>query len=112
MRKDSTRYVSDKQEKRTAKNLGGKVQISSGSSAFLKGDVVLDTCLVECKTCMKPKQSFSIKKEWLEKINEQCFAMRKRYPILAFDFGEDENYYILDEKTMKKFVEFLDSEKE
>ena len=110
MRKDSTRYASDKQEKRTAKNLGGRVQVSSGSSAFFKGDVVLDTCLVECKTCMKPKESFSIKKEWLAKIQEQCFAMRKRYPILAFDFGDEENYYILDEKTMRKFVEFLKSE--
>ena len=110
MRKDSTRYVSDKHEKRTAKQLGGKVQVSSGSSPFFKGDVVLNNCLVECKTCMTPKNSFSIKKEWLEKIQEQCIQMRKRFPILAFDFGSGENYYIIDEKTMRKFCEFLEQE--
>lgn len=108
--KDSTRYYSDKQEKRTAKNLNAKVQTSSGSSAFLKGDVVSDTCLIECKTSMSEKNSFSIKKEWLDKIEEQCFEMRKRYPILAFDFGDGENYYVLNEKVMKKFIEFLNNE--
>ena len=110
MNKDSTRYVSDKHEKRTAKNLGGKVQVSSGSSAFLKGDVVTEKCLVECKTCMSEKKSFSIKKEWLEKIEEQCIQMRKQYPVLAFDFGDGENYFIINERVMRKFVEFLDSE--
>ena len=108
--KDSTRYYSDKQEKRTAKNLNATVQTSSGSSAFLKGDVVSDTCLIECKTSMSEKKSFSIKKEWLDKIEEQCFEMRKRYPILAFDFGDGENYYVLNEKVMKKFIEFLNNE--
>ena len=108
MRRDSTRFISNQHEKRTAKNIGGKVQTSSGSSAFLKGDVFTDKCLVECKTCMKEKQSFSIKKEWLDKIEEQCISMGKIYPILAFDFGDGENFYIINEKTMKSFVEFLD----
>lgn len=106
--KGSTRYVSNKHEKRTSKNIGAKMQVSSGSSAFLKGDLFTDSCLVECKTCMTEKKSFSIKKEWLEKIEEQAIEMRKQYPILAFDFGDGENYYILNEKVMKKFIEFLD----
>ena len=110
MRKDSTRSVSNKHEKRTAKKLGVDVQTSSGSSAFLKGDVISRKCLVECKTAMTEKKSFSIKKEWLEKIDEQCFEMGKQYPILAFDFGDGENYYILNEKMMKKFVEYLDQQ--
>ena len=108
--RNSTRYASDKHEKRTAKNLGVKQQKSSGSSPFLKGDVVSEKCLIECKTALSEKKSFSIKKEWLDKINEQCFAMGKRFPILAFDFGDGDNFYILDEKTMKKFIEFLDQE--
>ena len=106
--KKSTRYYSDKQEKRTAKSLGGSVQISSGSSLFLKGDVVLDNCLIECKTSTTEKKSFSIKKEWLDKIDEQAFAMKKKYPILAFDFGDNENYYILNERTFKQFIDYLD----
>ena len=105
-----TRYYSDKQEKRTAKKLNAKVQTSSGSSSFLKGDVISQNCLVECKTVTSIQKSVSIKKEWLEKIEEQCFAMGKRYPILAFDFGDGENYYILNESLMKKFIEFLDCE--
>jgi len=107
MEKKPTRYYSDRQEKRTAKKLGAKVQTSSGSSDFLKGDVVSDTCLIECKTCITEKKSFSIKKEWLEKVDEQCYAMGKRYPILAFDFGDGENYYVLPESVMKKFIEYL-----
>lgn len=108
--KNSTRYYSDRHEKRTAKNIGASVQTSSGSSDFLKGDVVSEKCLIECKTCTSEKKSFSIKKEWLEKIDTQCISMRKTYPILVFDFGDGDNYYVLNEKVMKKFVEFLDSE--
>lgn len=108
--KKSTRYVSDKHEKRTAKKLSATTQTSSGSSDFLKGDVVSNKCLIECKTAMTEKKSFSIKKEWLDKIDEQCFSMGKKYPILAFDFGTGDNYYILNELVMKKFVEFLDNQ--
>lgn len=108
--KNSTRYYSDIQESRTAKNLGGQVQVSSGSGNFRKGDVFTERCLVECKTATKEVKSVSIKKEWLEKIREQCLGMRKQYPIVAFDFGDGENYYIIDEKTMQKFIEFLDNE--
>ena len=109
---NSTRAYSDRHEKNTAKKLGASVQTSSGSSAFLKGDVVSASCLIECKTCTTEKKSFSIKKEWLDKIEEQCLEMRKRYPILAFDFGDGDNYYILNERVMRKFIEFLDSENE
>lgn len=108
--KKSTRYYSDRHEKRTAKNIGAKVQTSSGSSSFLKGDVISTKCLIECKTSTSEKKSFSIKKEWLEKLEEQCFAMGKKHPILVFDFGDGNNYYILNEQMMRKFVEFLDSE--
>lgn len=108
--KNSTRFYSDKHEKRTASDLGGRVQTSSGSSAFLKGDVFTENCLVECKTSISEKKSFSIKREWLDKIKEQCREMNKRYPILAFDFGDGENFYVLNEQVMRRFVEFLDSE--
>lgn len=108
--KNATRYYSDIQESRTAKNLGGQVQVSSGSGNFRKGDVFTERCLIDCKTSMKEVKSVSVKKEWLEKIREQCRGMRKQYPIIAFDFGDGDNYYIIDEKTMQKFIEFLDNE--
>ena len=71
--KNSNRYYSDRHEKRTAKNIGAKVQTSSGSSAFLKGDLYSDKCLIECKTATTEKKSFSIKKEWLEKLESFIF---------------------------------------
>ena len=105
-----TRYYSDKQEKRTAKVLGGKVQAGSGCSAFVKGDVSTDKCLIECKTSTTEKKSFSVKREVLDKIEEQAFAMRKPYPVLAFNFGDnEENYYVINERTFIQFQEFLNT---
>ena len=106
--KNSTRYYSDRHEKRTAKSLNAKVQTSSGSSAFLKGDVVSNNCLIECKTATSEQKSRSIRKEWLDKIEEQCFEMGKKFPILAFDYGDGENYYIINERVMKQFIDWLD----
>lgn len=104
-----TRYYSDQHEKRTAKVLNSKVQVCSGSSSFYKGDVVSKNCLIECKTCIKEKKSVSIKKEWLEKIEEQSFSMRKKFGVVAFDFGDNENYYIINEKTFKQFINYLET---
>ena len=108
-----TRYYSNKQEKAVAKVIGGKQVANSGATKFSKGDAVSEHILVECKTCTKPKQSFAIKKEWLEKNAEEAFAMNKQYSVLAFNYGEDEdNYYVLDERTFKKFLEFINSEED
>ena len=102
-----TRYFSSEQEKRTAKNLGGKTVANSGASAFCGGDVKLNNFLIECKTKTTESQSMSIKKEWLNKIKEEALAQRKRFYSLAFDFGGNENYYIIDEKTFKYFIDIL-----
>lgn len=97
-----TRFYSNKQEKKVAKAVGGKQVVNSGATAFEKGDVQTDNILIECKTCIENKKSFSIKKEWLEKNKEEAFAMGKDYSVLAFNFGSNsENYYIIDERTFK-----------
>lgn len=90
-----------------AKAVGGKKVSNSGATAFNKGDVVTDNWLIECKTCISPKKSFTIKKEWLSKNKEEAFACRKEYNALAFNFGDNENYYIVDEKTFKMCLELL-----
>ena len=101
----NTRKYSKKQEKYVAKTLGGKVQPNSGATPFLKGDVVADNWLVECKTQLTSKKSMSIKKEWLDKLEEERFAMRKQFMTLAFNFGPDEEiYYVVPEKTMKALM--------
>lgn len=63
--KNSTRYYSTMQEDYVAKTLKGKLVPNSGAGKFSGGDIVNKeaSILVECKTCMKEKDSFSIKKE-------------------------------------------------
>lgn len=102
-----TRFYSDKQEKHIAKVTRGKQTANSGATAFSKGDVRTDQFLIEAKTCVSEKQSFSIKKEWLLKNEEERFAMGKDYSALAFNFGDDENYYIISEKLFVKLITLL-----
>lgn len=110
MNKNSTRYYSSQQEKSIAKALGGKCQANSGATLFSKGDVKTDNWLFEAKTCMTEKQSFSIKKEWLDKLQEEAFAMNKEFFSLVFNFGinSNENFYILNERTFKQILKLLE----
>jgi hypothetical protein len=105
-----TRFYSKKQETKVAKAVEGKPVANSGAAPFVAGDVTTDTFLIECKTCVKEKQSFSIKKEWLEKNEKEKFMVGKSYSALAFDFGGDEQYYIINERLFKKLVKFLKQE--
>lgn len=102
----NTRKYSSKQEKHVAKKLGGKVQPNSGATPFLKGDVTIGKdWLLECKTQTTNKKSITIKKEWLTKLEEERFAMRRTDSALAFNFGPDEPvYYIINEKTFKELI--------
>ena len=103
----TTREASTAQEKKIAKARGARRVANSGATKFDKGDVVLGSeWLIEAKTAMEPKKSFSIKKEWLEKLREEKFACKKEYNALCFDFGDEGNrYYILDEDTFKTLIE-------
>lgn len=106
-----TRWYSNKQEKYVAKAIKGKTVPNSGAIRFGAGDVTTDDWLLECKTCTTEKKSFSIKREWLDKNEEEAFAMRKAYNALAFNFGPDtDNYYIIDERTFKHVVELMRKE--
>lgn len=105
--KKPTRYYSKKQENRTAKILGGDTVPNSGAANFCGGDVKLDNFLIECKTLTAEKQSMSIKKDWLEKTKQEAISQRKRFYALAFDFGSNDNYYVIDEKTFKYFLDIL-----
>ena len=56
---------------------------------------------------MKEQESFNIKKEWLEKLKHESFAMRKEFFALVFNFGKGENFYILSEKEFKEILSIL-----
>jgi len=107
--KNSTKYYSQKHEESVAKALKGSVVKGSGASKFSLGDVrVSDKILIECKTSTEEKQSYSVKKSVLEKIAQESREMRRYFSILAFNFGPNtENYYIIDEDTVKFLVECI-----
>ena len=101
-----TRFYSNRQEKAVAKAINGKQTSNSGATAFIKGDVLTDNWLIECKTMTSEKESFTIKKSWLAKNKEEAFAMGKDYNALCFDFGDNgTRYYVIDEKTFKQLKE-------
>lgn len=103
-----TRKYSDKQEKAIAKKVGGKTTPNSGGTKFSGGDILTDTFLIEAKTSTKDKKSFSIKKEWLEKMQEQAFEQGRQNSALAIDFGDGINYYLISERLFKALVEYLE----
>ena len=112
--KEATRYASSVQEKRVAGKLNGVVSSNSGAGLFNKGDVVCEdaSLLVECKTCMEPKKSFSIKKEWIEKNKEEAFRLRLDNHVIAFsfDYQDKKDYYVIDDKLMEFLVRKLEEE--
>lgn len=106
----STRYYSNMQEESICKLLGVRRQPNSGASKFNKGDLISKeaSLLLECKTCVSPKDSFSIKKDWIVKNKEEALAQRLTNNCLAFSFGpEQENYFIINERLMKYLIDKL-----
>ena len=102
----TTRYFSDKQEKHIAKVTGGRVQSNSGGTKFGGGDVHTDKFLIEAKTPEIERKSFTIMKEWLEKMKEQAFEQGKEEAVLAFRFSPEDktDMYVLNEQ---QFLEYL-----
>lgn len=115
MNKESTRAYSTKHEESVCRAIGGYRQPQSGGGKFRKGDVIAkdSSLLVECKCSMSPKESFSIKKEWLEKNREEMWTQRLSNNALCFTFEPNgQNYYVIDERLMKYLVEKLREEDE
>lgn len=97
--------VSTKQEKEVAAKLGGKLVPASGGTKYDAGDVIASNFLIECKTTTQPKASFSIKRDWLDKIDEQAFEQGKQYAALAFRFDPDGgDYVVLDINTFNELL--------
>jgi hypothetical protein len=95
--KTTTRAKSNEQEKRIAKAVGGRQVIGSGSTPFLKGDVIAGKMFIEAKTKMEPSKSIAVKKEWLIKAKTQAYATKKEDYALAISFGEPKEYYVIED---------------
>ena len=108
--KQSTRNYSDAHEKSICKALGGKQNSNSGAGHFQKGDVTISdiSMLIEAKCCMAPKNSVSVKREWIEKNKQEAFMTRKQNHVVCINFEPDgDNFYVIDERLMKLLVEKL-----
>ena len=106
--KQPTRSYSKKQEDQIAKKFNGDRTLNSGATPFQKGDVLLDKFLIECKTKTTPSESISIKKEWIEKNEQESLFMGKDYSAIAFNFGPGEkNYYIINEYLFEELIKNL-----
>lgn len=93
-----------------AKAVGGRKTANSGATMFSKGDVTTENWLIECKTCTEPRKSFTLQKEWFDKNKEEAFAMHKDYSAVVFDFGDGEDFYIIDQRLFQKLQEYLEQE--
>ena len=88
-----TRSISDRQEKRNAKAVGGRRTIASGSTPVDKGDVKAKGLRMECKSTAR--KSIGVKKEDLEKIAAQ--AKDDEIPVFAIEYrgDPDKEYYVI-----------------
>ena len=53
----------------------------------------------------------SIKRDWIDKLKEEAFAMGKPHWAVAFNFGglnNGENFYIIDEALFKQLQMYLE----
>lgn len=105
-----TRFYSNKQEKKIAKEVGGKQTANSGATKFSKGDIRTNKFLIEAKTVTKEQKSFTVKRDWIEKNQEEAFAMGKMFSAVAIDFGDGEQFYIINQKLFNRLVEILDAD--
>ena len=111
--KKPTRYYSNRQEKHVAAAIGGRKTSNSGATAYDKGDVSTKNWLIECKTCTKDQESFTIHKKWFEKNIEESIFMKKDYNAVVVNFGPNsKNYYIVDEATFLEMKEALEKSNE
>ena len=80
--------VSERQEKRVAKEVGGRTTPASGAIENFKGDVRSSKFLIECKTTEKDK--YSLKFEVWEKIYKESLKDGFRIPVMCIELNDGE----------------------
>lgn len=106
---NSTHYYSDRMEEAVAKVLDGHRVAGSGNGVFSNGDVLVGTdIMIECKTSIKPVKSFSVKKDWLDKMKKEAFSINRYYSSLCFDFESGgDRYYVVPERMFQELIQNL-----
>lgn len=85
------RKKSQKQEKKVAKELNGRVTPASGALDCAKGDVRSDYFLIECKTTSKDFYSLSL--DTWDKISKEALRDGMRVPVMCIDLEDGERRY-------------------
>lgn len=88
-------------------------QLRSGGIWFLPGDVDDAILIPECKereeVTAKGEKTFSIKKEWIDKVYEEAQLVNK-FPAVIFRFKNgDRAFYIHDFETLRDMVHLIKS---
>ncbi|MEK5060883.1 MULTISPECIES: hypothetical protein [unclassified Paenibacillus] len=112
MSKSRGQIASKRQETRITRSLqqikqDAKRVLASGALWFAKSDIVSELFQIEAKTKEKPSKSMTIKKEWMDKIEQEGFE-NKKIPALAFSFGENTDYFVIRDREFYTLVEELD----
>ncbi len=84
-RHGTTKYKSIPQEKRTAKEFGGRTTPMSGAGN-VKGDVLSDEFLIECKTTSKTQ--FTVRLDVLAKLVKEA-ANASKTPLMQIDLDDE-----------------------
>ena len=92
-KKNTTKYNSNKQEKRVAKDMNAKVTVASGALPFQKADVRSDQFLVECKTTKNSYYSLTVR-TW-EKIQQQAIKDGIRMPLMCIDLEDGKTQVVV-----------------
>lgn len=111
MAKSQGQIKSAKQEKRITRSLQeikmeAKRQLASGAKWFAKSDVISTLFQIEAKTRAKASSSISVKKEWHDKIHMEAVENNK-IPVLVYSFGDNTDYYALEDRDFMAIVEEL-----
>lgn len=104
----STVDKSSEQEAFVAHKLEAKRTPRSGATIHRKGDIQDEYSLIECKTYMTPRESFTVKKEWFIKMHKERFEDRKQFAFLVQNFGGEgsqDNYVVIDLDTFSEMYE-------
>ena len=111
----SFEYKNHVKNKDTLSDVSSRMTPNSGAGR-VKGDEEIRgiiNIMEELKTKVKEqapgKQSFTIKKEWLDKLNREAMAVNKEFWYLKFSFQEYDNdvYIIVEEDIIMSMVKTM-----
>lgn len=99
----TTKYFSNKQEKRVAEMFGGKVQFASGALNE-KGDVLSAEFLFECK--ITSKEFYILKCETWNKIRKEAYHIRK-CPVMFINCGASLYDWIRSDFVILRYTDYM-----